>query len=201
MIIGDNFLADGARAAFGDPPFVWVLHHPALPNDLDFSDLNPGRLIVISTPIKVGTIAYLEDDYPRLRFAYVPENVREAHPEDWKTQARFVIGCREQQTRNELRSWFTPALFMSPESAEMVKHALNGFLALSIRYAQDIARIGRACDANPDDVAAGLMSDPRIGQHAYLRPEGTISPHLRRELKILKELDADSRDWDDLQRG
>lgn len=179
VILGDGVLADGARKAFGQVPFVWLL-------EADVPDgLEPKSIVVVSHPQIVGTTAKLEAAHPDLFFAYVPENVREAHPEDWTTQTRFVIGTRHPVVGEVLSTFFTPALVMSPESAEMVKHALNGFLAFSIRYAKTIAGLARANGADPNDVAAGLMSDPRIGAGAYLSPEGDVSPHLQREVDNL----------------
>ncbi len=183
MILGDGFLAAGAREAFGDVPFTWVLDHPRLV-DRDYTN----QRVVISTPVLVGTIATLEATFDAT-FAYVPENVREAHPEDWTTQARFVIGCRDHAFRRELAAFFSPAVCMTPESAEMTKHALNGFLAMSIGYAMDIADLCVRYDADPEAVAAGMMSDPRIGLGAYLKPiSRSIGPNLQREIDNLRRL-------------
>lgn len=190
MILGDGFLADGAREAFGDVPFCWILDHPALlfPLAPRLRDVPAGTLVVISTPILCGTIRRLENEFPQFGFAYVPENVREAHPEDWKTQARFIIGARAGLDIDVLRETFAPALVMTPESAEMAKHALNGFLALSCDYAVRIGRLAVSHGADPADVAAGMMSDPRIGLGAYLKPYGEPGPHLQREVDNLARL-------------
>ncbi len=192
MILGDGVLADGAREAFGDVPFTWILDFPKLRDDLPYI-AQPGsltHLVVISTPVIVGTIARLEREFPGETFAYVPENVRLAHPEDWKTQARFIVGTRSEWAREQLKEFFNPAIFMSPESAEMTKHAINGFLAVSVRYANEIARVGAENGADPDDVARGMMSDPRIGEGAYLKPKGGLSSHLQREVDNLIRLGA-----------
>jgi UDPglucose 6-dehydrogenase len=182
VILGDGFMAEGARKAFGQVPFVWLLE-AEVPDGLE-----PQSIVVVSHPQIVGTTAELEAKHPDLFFAYVPENVREAHPEDWTSQARFVIGCRHDAVAEVLGTFFTPSVVMSPESAEMVKHALNGFLALSIRYAKTIAALATASGADPHDVAEGLMSDPRIGYGAYLNPVGDVSPHLQREVDVLYSL-------------
>lgn len=191
MILGDGFLADGIRAAFGDDQlFTWVAYHPALPWPLILP--NEPTLVVISTPIRLGTIARLEADYPSHRFAYVPENVREAHPEDWTTQARFIIGTRSVSDYATIADYFsgTCCIPMLPEEAELTKHALNGFLALSILYAGEIAAIARHYHLDPEKVAEGLLSDPRI--KAPLRPVGVPSEHLWREvLNLLSVSDSD----------
>jgi UDPglucose 6-dehydrogenase len=64
---------------------------------------------------------------------------------------------------------------MRPESAEMVKHALNSFLALSITFINEVARLGEHVGADAKEVAAGLKSEPRIGPKAYLGPGGPFA--------------------------
>ena len=51
----------------------------------------------------------------------------------------------------------------------MVKHALNGFLAISVCYANELGDICANVGADMADVTRGLHSDPRIGPRAYLR--------------------------------
>ncbi len=185
VILGDGFLADGIREAFGHVPWTWVADHPSL---IEREYSGP---VVISTPVLVGTIARLERENPAASFAYVPENVREAHPEDWKSQARFIVGTRDRDIFDTLK-WDlapTPCLLMSPESAEMVKHGINAFLALSIGFGMDVAEAAARHGADPDDVALGMMSDPRIGEGAYLKPFGRdIGPNLQREVDNLARL-------------
>src|SRR5438270_236020 len=66
-------------------------------------------------------------------------------------------------------------LFMRTESAEMVKHALNSFLALSVTYINEVARLCERTGASAKEVAAGLKSDVRIGPRAYLGPGGPFA--------------------------
>ena len=64
---------------------------------------------------------------------------------------------------------------MRTESAEMVKHALNSFLALSITFINEIARLCEHTGADAKEVSAGLKSEPRIGPKAYLGPGGPFA--------------------------
>jgi UDPglucose 6-dehydrogenase len=68
-----------------------------------------------------------------------------------------------------------PLIWMRPESAEMVKHALNSFLALSVAYINEIAALSETVGADAQEVAAGLKSEPRIGPRAYLGPGGPFA--------------------------
>ena len=52
----------------------------------------------------------------------------------------------------------------------MVKHALNGFLATSVAYINEVAVICESVGADASEVSRGLKSDVRIGQRSYLGP-------------------------------
>jgi UDPglucose 6-dehydrogenase len=80
---------------------------------------------------------------------------------------------------------------MRTESAEMVKHALNSFLALSITFINEIARLGEHVGADAKEVSAGLKSEPRIGPKAYLGPGGPFAGGtLARDVVALTKLAA-----------
>jgi UDPglucose 6-dehydrogenase len=55
------------------------------------------------------------------------------------------------------------------ESAELIKHASNAFLAMKITYINEIADFCERVKADIDDVAAGIGLDKRIGNQ-FLRP-------------------------------
>ena len=59
---------------------------------------------------------------------------------------------------------------MRTESAEMTKHGINAWLALSVTFANELARLCEAVGADAREVERGLRSEPRIGQKAYIRP-------------------------------
>jgi UDPglucose 6-dehydrogenase len=56
----------------------------------------------------------------------------------------------------------------SPQSAEIIKHASNAFLALKISFINAVANLAEAVDADIEDIAAGMGLDSRIGSK-YLR--------------------------------
>jgi UDPglucose 6-dehydrogenase len=201
VILGDGQLADAIRENVGEVDWTWIawdceygasgkiiaLARPFL------QELKLASLVVISSQVKVGTCAQLEAEFPGLGFCVVPENIRVASGvEDWKAQERIVVGARRPDEFGvvvKLLERFTDrVLFMSPESAEFSKHALNGFLAVSIAYANEIARIAGEHGADPDDVALALMTDGRVGERAYLRPGPGPSENLLREVANLLDL-------------
>ena len=153
-----------------------VQHHlqPCLRN------LPENALVVISSQLPVGTCRDLESEYPNLHFACSPENLRLGRAiESFEKADRVVVGLRNQSKQPLLQTLFNPftskILWMRTESAEMVKHSLNSFLALSITYINEIASLCEQTGADAGEVSAGLKSDPRIGAKAYLRAGGPFS--------------------------
>ncbi|HEY6167631.1 MAG TPA: nucleotide sugar dehydrogenase [Verrucomicrobiae bacterium] len=160
--------------------------------------LPKGALVLISSQLPVGTCRALEKEFPQFHFACSPENLRLGKAiEAFEKAERVVVGTRDDARRallEELFKPFTPqVLFMRTESAEMVKHALNSFLAVSITFINEIARLCEHAGADAKEVAAGLKSDVRIGPRAYLGPGGPFAGGtLARDVVTLTKLGAAS---------
>ena len=119
---------------------------------------------------------------------------------------RVVIGVRSQRPVAAMKEVYTP--FKAPiivtdiNSAELIKHAANSFLALKISYINAIANICEAAGANVQEVAHGIGLDERIGSrflNAGLGFGGScfpkdlsafikISEQVGYEFKLLKEV-------------
>jgi UDPglucose 6-dehydrogenase len=56
-----------------------------------------------------------------------------------------------------------PLLVTSAQSAELIKHASNAFLALKISFINAVANLAEAVDADIQDIASGMGLDSRIG--------------------------------------
>jgi len=137
-------------------------------------------LVLISAQLPVGTCRKLEAEFPQFHFAYSPENLRLGKAlEAFEKAERVVVGIRTEAQKPLLEQLFAPftpqILFMRTESAEMVKHALNSFLALSITFINEVARLCEHVGADAKEVSAGLKSEPRIGPKAYLGPGGPFA--------------------------
>jgi UDPglucose 6-dehydrogenase len=162
--------------------------------------LRAGTLVLISSQLPVGTCAGLEGEFPHFHFACSPENLRLGKSLDaFENAERVVVGVREDSQRPLLEQIFKPftaqVLFMRPESAEMVKHALNSFLALSITFINEIARLCEHVGADAKEVAAGLKSEARIGPKAYLGPGGPFAGGtLARDVVTLSRLGVDKHE-------
>src|SRR5208337_593164 len=56
-----------------------------------------------------------------------------------------------------------PLLVTSAQSAEIIKHASNAFLALKISFINAVANLAESANADIEDIAAGIGLDSRIG--------------------------------------
>jgi UDPglucose 6-dehydrogenase len=137
---------------------------------------NPSTVVIISSQVPVGTTRRLEESSrSRRTLAYSPENLRLGHAVAAFTQPeRIVVGIRpaaERRRIEELLGAFSNRIdWMGVESAELVKHGVNGFLAMSIAFANELAGIAERVGADASEVERGLKSESRIGARAYVRP-------------------------------
>ena len=156
--------------------------------------LPAGAMVLMSSQMPVGTCGKLSAEFPQFAFACSPENLQLGRAlEAFRKPERIIAGARREEDRTKLQ-WLlghfsSNVIFVSPESAEMTKHALNSFLALSISYANEIARVCELVGADAREVAAGLKSDVRIGPRAYLAPGPAFAGGtLARDVAILSEV-------------
>ncbi len=129
-----------------------------------------------------------------------PEFLREGFAvEDLMKPDRVVIGVRSQRPVAAMKEVYAP--FNAPiivtdiNSAELIKHASNSFLALKISYINAISVICEATGANVQEVAAGMGMDERIGRrflNASLGFGGSCFPKdLSAFIKIAEQLRYD----------
>jgi UDPglucose 6-dehydrogenase len=169
--------------------------------------LDLGTLVVTSSQLPVGTVGRFEAFAAEagredLEFAAVPENLRLGKALDsFRAAERFVAGVRSDAGHDALAPLLEPfgetIEWMGVESAEMTKHALNGFLATSVAYINEIATISEAVGADAAEVSRGLKSDVRIGPRAYLGPgDAFAGGTLARDITTLRRI-AGSNDLPD----
>jgi UDPglucose 6-dehydrogenase len=98
-----------------------------------------------------------------------PEFLREGFAVgDLMNPDRVVIGVRSRRPVAAMTEIYEP--FKAPivvtdiNSAELIKHAANSFLALKISYINAISAICEAAGANVQEVAHGIGLDERIGK-------------------------------------
>ncbi len=161
--------------------------------------LRPDALLLISSQIPSGFCAELQmahrAEFGRaLRIAYSPENLRLGKAiETFLDADRFVVGVDDAADRVVLEGLFAtfgrPVVWMSVASAEVTKHAINGFLATSISFINEIAAICEAGGADVAEVERGLRTDARIGPQSYVKPgPGYAGGTLARDVRTLSML-------------
>jgi UDPglucose 6-dehydrogenase len=157
--------------------------------------LRPGTLVLISSQVPAGFTRRLADDWhgKGLHYAYSPENLRLGKAlEVFRKPERVIIGVGDEAARPRLAEVFAPFCdqieWMSVESAEMTKHALNAFLATSVTFINELARLCEAVGADAKEVERGLKSEARIGPKAYLSPGAAFAGGtLARDVRFLVE--------------
>ena len=130
--------------------------------------------------------AYSRKSNIKFRVASNPEFLREGTAVgDFLHPDRIVVGVEDPSSAAELREIYRPILeksFHCPvhngacppghkaeflvttiNSAELIKHASNSFLALKISYANVIADLCEKIGANVEEVTHAMGLDPRIG--------------------------------------
>jgi UDPglucose 6-dehydrogenase len=97
-----------------------------------------------------------------------------------------------------------PVIITDINSAELIKHASNSFLALKISYINAIAALCEATGANVQEVAAGMGMDERIGRrflNAGIGFGGSCFPKdLSAFIKIAEQIGYDFRLLKEVQR-
>lgn len=166
--------------------------------------VDDNALVIISSQLPLGTSRQIANLLKIARpdsnidLAYSPENLRLGSAlTSFMEPNRIVVGTSTESSVKLLERIFeplnVPVVSMSLESAELTKHALNAFLAMSVAFANEIARVAEVAGANAYDVARGLKSDPRIGPRAYLSPGGPIAGGtLARDIRYLEQIANDN---------
>jgi UDPglucose 6-dehydrogenase len=167
-----------------------------------FPHLRDGATVLISSQLPVGSTRRMAALYRaawyrqrqsgrEIRFAYSPENLRLGKALDaFRRSERIIVGTQNAGDREPLRQLLEPfchnLVWMSIESAEMTKHALNSFLANSIVFANEIGTLCEETGADAKEVERGLKTDERIGPRAYLGAGGPFAGGtLARDLSFL----------------
>jgi UDPglucose 6-dehydrogenase len=164
--------------------------------------------VVTKSTVPVGTGREVADIIraanPQADFDVIsnPEFLREGSAiDDFMRPNRVVIGVESERGREKMRELYrplflieTPILFTGLETAELIKYAANGFLAMKISFINQVADLCEKVGADVHDVARGIGLDGRIGQK-FLHPGpgygGSCFPKDTRALvEIARQADA-----------
>ncbi|HEY2584613.1 MAG TPA: nucleotide sugar dehydrogenase [Tepidisphaeraceae bacterium] len=198
-----SFTTDAAEA-LRDTDVLWVTFDTPV-NERDEADVEfvrrqlelirphvrPNTIVLISSQVPVGFTRRQRGLTPFL--AYSPENLRLGKAiEVFRNPERVILGVSDESIKPKLAELFRPfgnrIEWMSIESAEMTKHAINAFLATSVTFANELARLCEVVGADAKEVERGLKSEGRIGPKAYLSPGGAFAGGtLARDLRFLTQ--------------
>ncbi len=173
-----------------------------------FRYIEPSTIVIISSQVPVGTTRKLQEEYNKqypnknVIFCYIPENLRLGRAiESFINPERIIIGTDNHKEGNktivELLSPFCKSpkcniIWMSIESAEITKHALNAFLATSIVFANEIATLCEKVGADYKEVERGLRTDSRVGTKVYIKAGMAFSGGtLARDIVFLNKIGKD----------
>jgi UDPglucose 6-dehydrogenase len=133
------------------------------------------RLIVEKSTVPVHTGKKIEETVKannkrKIKFdvASNPEFLREGQAvDDFMHPDRIVIGVKSKKACDILTKLYevlkVPIVVTDIESAELIKHASNSFLATKISFINSISNICEKCGADIVNVAKGMGLDSRIG--------------------------------------
>ena len=145
--------------------------------------MNGYKVVVTKSTVPTGTGRMIEqtikDRNGAHEFSVVsnPEFLREGSAvDDFLRPDRIVIGASDRRAIEVMKEIYsplylieTPFVVTDVASAELIKYASNGFLAVKISFINEIARLCELMGADVHDVARGMGLDGRIGSK-FLHP-------------------------------
>lgn len=173
------FIAVGTPSRRGDGHADLSYVHAAA--ETMAQSLSGFTVIVNKSTVPVGTADAVEAIVRRVNpsadFAVVsnPEFLREgAAIDDFMHPDRIVVGVgddRAQQVMSEVYEPLAdaPIVFTSRRTAELIKYAANGFLAMKISFINEMADLCEVAGADIGGLAHGIGLDSRIGAR-FLNP-------------------------------
>jgi len=138
-------------------------------------NLNKYKLVVEKSTVPVKTSAWIKriislykKSDKEFDIASNPEFLREGSAvSDFLNPDRIIIGVETERAKEILvkiyQKFQDRILITNIDTAELIKHASNSFLALKISYINLISNICEKTDADVELVAKGMGFDPRIG--------------------------------------
>jgi len=182
-------LAEAIRAS--EVIFVCVGTPPSADGSADMSqieevarkiaeNLNNYKLVVEKSTVPVKTSYWIKRTinlYKRSEASFDiasnPEFLREGSAvQDFLNPDRIIIGVENNRARDILLKIYERfqdrIIVTNIDTAELIKHASNSFLAIKISFINLMANICEKTEADIEQVALGMGLDPRIGRE-FLR--------------------------------
>lgn len=124
--------------------------------------------VPVQTGMKIKSVMEIRKRDIPFDIASNPEFLREGSAiDDFLHPDRIVIGVETEKAKKILMDIYkplgVPIIVTDMQSAEIIKHASNSFLATKISFINAVSIICELAGANIKEVAKGMGLDPRIG--------------------------------------
>jgi UDPglucose 6-dehydrogenase len=165
--------------------------------------LRPDCRVLVTAQVPVGTCDRILETIREINpaapagIAYSPENLRLGQAiELYRHPQLPVLGSDDPATLDHLEAVLSELhaewIRVDLRTAEMIKHALNAFLAMSVAFGNEIADICDLVGADGQQVSSALRREPRIGARAMILPGlGFAGGTLARDIRALQSAAAD----------
>jgi len=155
-----------------------------------------GQEILVTSQVPVGTCDQLvgrlvEQDASDVNVCYVPENLRLGSAiERFRRQELSVAGTSGDRPgallTNILNAFADDWEYTDLVTAEMVKHSMNAYLALTICFGNEIGNLCSVLGAKGREIPRFLKKDRRVSKSAMLNPgTGYAGGTLGRDVQAL----------------
>lgn len=166
-------------------------------------NLNDYKVVVEKSTVPVKTSMWIKKTITSCKkkdvdfdVASNPEFLREGSAvSDFLNPDRIIIGVETDKARDILVKIYEKfkdrILVTNIDTAEIIKHASNSYLALKISYINLIAELCEKTDADVNQVAKGMGFDPRIGSQFLKAGLGYGGSCFPKDIRALTKIGED----------
>lgn len=157
---------------YADLSYIYEVAKEIAPHIKGYTVIVDKSTVPVGTAQEVKRIIHENNPEADFDVASNPEFLREgAAINDFMRPDRVIVGVENKKAEEVMREIYkplylieTPIVFTNLQTAELIKYAANGFLAVKISFINEVANLCESIGANVVDVAKGIGLDNRIGR-------------------------------------